>query len=220
MKVRKQNINKKETTIVSILLDKSGSMDPNRKATVEAINEYVGNLKNDKNKYKFNLTFFDTELEKPYVNVDIKNVGKLTEDLYRPDGMTALYDAVYQTANDIEKQNSEDKVLFVIMTDGLENSSHEHDQKQISLLIKRLQEKGWTFVFMGANQDSWATAQTWNIPVMNITNFNATEKGIHKSYEVLRGATMMYASSSAGGSNGSSSNFFNKDEQEELQNQR
>jgi uncharacterized protein with von Willebrand factor type A (vWA) domain len=196
MRVRNRQSNK---TYVHILLDKSGSMDPNRRATVDAINEYIGKLKKDGNKYNFSLTFFDTELEKPYENVDIQSVGKLTEDLYRPDGMTALLDAVHQTVSDTEEllksgtKYAGDKVLFVIMTDGMENASHEYNRTQVANLIKRLQEKEWTFIFLGANQDSWATAQNWGISSMNISNFNATNNGLRCAFNMMASATKGYS---------------------------
>jgi uncharacterized protein YegL len=49
------------------------------------------------------------------------------------------------------------KVLAVVVTDGLENASVEYTKDQLSALIKEREAAGWTFIYLGANQDAWAT---------------------------------------------------------------
>jgi len=50
-------------------------------------------------------------------------------------------------------------VIFVITTDGLENSSVEFTKTQIKTMIEEWQSKdGWTFTFLGANQDAFGEA--------------------------------------------------------------
>jgi hypothetical protein len=50
-------------------------------------------------------------------------------------------------------------VIFVITTDGLENSSKEFSKAQIKEMIEHQQKKyGWHFTFLGANQDAFAEA--------------------------------------------------------------
>lgn len=51
------------------------------------------------------------------------------------------------------------KVLCVIVTDGLENSSTETSPEQLAAIIAEREQRGWTFIYMGANQDAWATGQ-------------------------------------------------------------
>ena len=48
-----------------------------------------------------------------------------------------------------------EKVLFVIITDGEENSSRKYSTAQIKERIEHQKEKyGWEFVFFGANMDA------------------------------------------------------------------
>lgn len=90
---------------------------------------------------------------------NIKSVTELSRDNYRPGGWTNLYDAIGETIIATDKRIREldhvPAVLFVIITDGEENSSRTHDLNSIQNLIKAREEDGWTFVYMGANQDAW-----------------------------------------------------------------
>jgi len=167
-------------TLINFILDKSGSMSMRTDATISGFNEYLKTVKKEakksKDKTTFSLTMFDTEVVKKYVSKDIKDVEPLDRETYAPDGMTALYDAVCITVKEVEEELKKVKgktaVVTVILTDGEENSSQEYTQKELSAKIKELQKGNWSFVFLGANQDSWATAQKWGIHAGNIANFS------------------------------------------------
>lgn len=164
-------------TIVNFILDKSGSMSSVVSATISGFNEYIKTLKGDTNDYMFTLTLFDTNVSQPVKNVDIMDVEELTESSYRPDGMTALYDAVCKTIKEVNPAKGQ-KVLNIILTDGQENSSREYTEKDMKALIEdRTKQGNWTFVYLGANQDSYAVAQKYGIHQGNISNFNATARG-------------------------------------------
>lgn len=51
------------------------------------------------------------------------------------------------------------KVLCVILTDGLENASREFSPSALAELIRDRENNGWSFIYLGANQDAWATGQ-------------------------------------------------------------
>lgn len=48
--------------------------------------------------------------------------------------------------------------MFVIITDGEENSSREHSAEKVKAMIEEGKTYGWEFVFLGANIDAVATA--------------------------------------------------------------
>lgn len=186
---------KKLETLVSFILDKSGSMGAVRESTISGFNEYLKTLKNKKVQMSFSLTLFDTAVEKLYVNVPLKKIEELNEKTYTPDGMTALYDAVCQTIVEIEKTITKDqKSLVVIMTDGEENASQEYTQKELKKKIEELTKtKLWSFVFLGANQDAWANAQKFGISKMNVAAFNSTDAGITATFSGLSANTEAFA---------------------------
>jgi hypothetical protein len=177
-------------------MDKSGSMESIRDATIDGFNEYITTLKTKGGDYEVTLTYFDTEITSLFTRVPITEVKKLTREDYGPTGMTALYDGVGQTVDTLKKKvKVNTPVLVVIITDGGENSSKEYSQNNIAKLIKEQEKAGWTFVFIGANQDSWATAQTFGLTSnANVVNFNATEKGTKSLFKNLGEGTIMYAS--------------------------
>ncbi len=198
---------------VSFILDKSGSMDSVKSATISGFNEYIGTLKKDREvEYDLLLTLFDTDIIE-FERSPISNIVDLTDKTYQPNGGTALYDAAVSTIKDAEKVNS-GKNLVVIMTDGGENASKEYNEKDLKSLIERLEKTGkWTFVFLGANQDSYATAARFGVSAMNITNFNATTAGVGATMRAVAHNTVAYASSG----NTTTDSFFSEQDQQNLQ---
>ena len=76
---------------------------------------------------------FDNNYELLHDRIDIKAVNPITDKEYQVGGSTALLDAIGRTINKIgnaQKHTAEDyraeKVMFVIITDGGENSSREY----------------------------------------------------------------------------------------------
>jgi hypothetical protein len=54
------------------------------------------------------------------------------------------------------------KVIVVVQTDGLENSSREWDRAGVNALITEQREKySWDFVFLGAGPDAIQTAESY-----------------------------------------------------------
>lgn len=191
----------KLTTVVHVLLDASGSMESCRNSTIEGYNEYVNSLKKDGGKYKFSLTAFDSgydgklRLNKVHENVYVDDVPELTRETYKPDGGTPLHDAFCTTLKEASSRKDE-KHLFVVLTDGGENASREFTAKNMKDLKKQKEDEGnWTFVYLGANQDSFATSAQYGFSVSNTSNFNVTAKGINTMVGSLSEATRSMSSS-------------------------
>ena len=171
---------KQVKTVVGFVLDKSGSMSSCKRSTVSGFNEYIQTLKkeNKRGSCKFNLTLFDTVIYQKNINTELHDIKELTPKAYDPNGGTALYDAAVETIEMIKDRIDEEKekpaVLIAIMTDGEENSSKLHNEKCLKDLIHKLEHEGnWTFVFMGANQDSYQNASKIGISRGNTMNWNS-----------------------------------------------
>lgn len=195
----------KVTTVVHVLLDASGSMDTCRDATINGYNEYVNSLKKDGGKFKFSLTTFDSaftkdmqqelRLNKVHDSVFVDDVPKLTRKTFVPDGGTPLYDAFVTTLKKIESRPDE-KHLFVVLTDGEENSSTKYTAEDMKELKKQYEDEGnWTFVYLGANQDAIETAKNYGYSLSNASNFNTTAKGTNMVFASLATATRSYSAS-------------------------
>ena len=203
----KKTINTKTiTTIVNFILDRSGSMNECKEGTISGFNKYLKDLQKKKGHVLFSLTFFDTRVDKKYTLVPLSEVKKLNSENYVPDGNTALYDAAIDTIEQVSEQvdgmrESKPTVLTVIMTDGEENSSVHHDRECLNDLISKLQKAGnWTFIYLGANQDSWDNARHMGFSSGNVANYQSSNLGTMRGMNSVFMATsnLMDSSLTAG----------------------
>jgi len=91
----------------------------------------------------------------------------------------------------------------------MENSSTKHDQNCLIDLIKEMEKENWTFVFLGANQDSWGTAGNWGLSANNIANWNNSSAGsVNTAFMSLATDTANYTASAAT----TTTDFFSKED--------
>jgi len=153
----------KDTLHVGLLVDETGSMGPNHLAVVGGINEFVAKLAADANGTKVlaTLSMFDLHGNDPVVrnkfeDIPVQEVATLGAGDYAPRGATPLNDAVVRTIRSMDKRVKKDhRAMLVILTDGLENAS-ETSSRDVRKLIVEREKAGWEFIYLGANQDSWA----------------------------------------------------------------
>jgi hypothetical protein len=166
---------------IVIVLDESGSMETVRDSTISAINEFLDGQRKEQGKTWVTLTKFDTEFRPLYEYTPIEKVKKLNKDTYTPTGMTALHDAIGKTINTLKNRKSDKqiKTLFVVMTDGMENSSKEFTLSSVKTLIDGRKEAGWDFMFLGANIDSYAVGGTYGFgTTVNFVQSKAGMRGM------------------------------------------
>ena len=192
----------KKKMLVNVLLDESGSMGLCKETTISGINEYIQSLqatqKREGGEMLFSLTKFSSEkTDLMYIVRPINSIEKLTDKTYMPNGGTPLYDALGQTikkvVKELEGRVNKPKVLILIMTDGEENSSKEYTKEKIVEMIKEKEKDKWTFVYLGANQDSWSNAQQIGLSKGNVANCSYATKDWYSP--LLRATNVMYCSS-------------------------
>ena len=182
-----ENIEKKEKTQVYnvVILDKSGSMSSIRRAAVDGFNETLAGIKKAQEKFAETqehyislVAFCSCEMRKLYDKAPVAEALPLNYEEYEPCCCTPLYDAMGFTLTDIRKhvKDLDDAVVVVtIITDGLENASKEYNGQTVKKLVEDLRRQGWTFTYMGANQDSVEVAFT--LSIRNARNFDYSEDG-------------------------------------------
>lgn len=185
---------KENSTLIVMVLDRSGSMEVVRNDTVGGFNTFLGEQqKNNQGDTLITLAQFDHEYELLYNAVPINEVKPLTRETYVPRGMTALLDALGRTINDVGAKlaalNEEDrpsKVIFVVITDGQENASKELNRLKIKEMIEHQTSKySWEFVYLGANQDSFTEAANYGVSSQSTMNYANTSEGILRAYSTL-----------------------------------
>ena len=183
---------------VVIVLDESGSMQTIQDKTISGYNEYVTSMYPDGNATHLTLVKFSSRgTETVYGDIPVKDGAKLGHGNYTPNGNTPLFDAVGNTITAIdEKQKTSQAgqdILFVVITDGEENSSVQYTRQQIATMIADKEKSGWTFAYLGANQDSWANANSMGYSHMNNTQgFVATPAGMGNAFGSLTNSTRVY----------------------------
>ncbi|MBP5465525.1 MAG: VWA domain-containing protein [Treponema sp.] len=153
---------KKDLTEIVFILDKSGSMSGLEKDTIGGYNAFVEKQKAVEGGALVSTILFSDRSEVIHDRVPLAEVEKLTEAEYSVGGCTALLDAVGLAIQHIvtihkyaREEDRPEKTVFVITTDGEENSSREYSYPRLNSMIERQQEaSGWEFIFLGANIDA------------------------------------------------------------------
>lgn len=172
---------------IVFLLDRSGSMAGSESDTIGGYNSYLEKQRKNKINTKITTVLFDNEYEMLHERTDIKEVQKITEKEYYVRGCTALLDAIGKTIINIDRKVKNNKVLFIITTDGLENASREFTKEKIKSLIEL--HPNWEFLYIGANIDSYKEGASLGIKSQNIANYNKNKKGTENLYESINFAT-------------------------------
>ena len=191
-------VEKKKNNIVDVvfILDRSGSMGGLESDTIGGFNSMLEKQRKIEGKAFITTVLFDDQYELLHDRVNITKVNNITEKEYFVRGSTALLDAIGKTIakekaiqDTLGKNEKADKVLFVIITDGLENSSREYNSTTVKKLIETQKEKyGWEFLFLGANIDAIETANTIGINAERAVNYKSDSIGTKKNYDTLNKA--------------------------------
>lgn len=154
--------------------------------TIGGFNSFIE--KERKKEFNTNVTtiLFDHEYEVLYKRKAINDVKELTREEYFVRGSTALLDAIGRTITSLDKE-IDNKVLFVIMTDGMENSSIEFSKTQIKNMIEN---HTWEFIFIGANIDSYTEAGHIGIKRSHVANYRKSRDGFNRVFNSVEKATM------------------------------
>jgi len=157
------------TTQVFLLLDMSGSMQDGKEMTVDACNEFITGQKSGPGveESAFTLAVFNSNigLERIVKEAPMDRVPLIEHEHYQPDGVTPLYDAIGTGMDLLEHQSG--PVLFIIQTDGYENSSQKVTREDV---IRRVAEKtaaGWQFVYLGCDIDAMRNGEDIGISAGN-----------------------------------------------------
>ncbi|MDZ5713474.1 vWA domain-containing protein [Jeotgalibacillus haloalkalitolerans] len=191
---------KNDLTELVFILDKSGSMGGLESDTIGGYNSMLEKQKKIKGECNITTVLFDHHYELLHDRISVSKVNTMTEKEYQVGGSTALLDAVGRSLHKMisvqklsDGKDRADKVMFVIVTDGEENSSSEYSADHIKTLIKQQKEKhGWEFIFLGANLDAVKTAERYGISSDRAINYLADHEGTQLNYKVMSQAAASF----------------------------
>jgi len=161
-------------TEIICILDRSGSMIAIKTDTIGGFNSFLAEQKEVPGEAKMTLIQFDGAYEINYQGLPLSEVEDLSNATFVPRGSTALLDAIGKTLIDqkirIQKEAWAEKVIIAILTDGEENSSSKFNLETIKTLTESAQNDGWSFIYLGANQDSFSVASSMGININSELN--------------------------------------------------
>lgn len=191
---------KKGLTELVFILDKSGSMSGLEADTIGGYNSMLEKQQAVDGECHITTVLFDNNYELLHDRIDIKAVSAITEKEYAVGGSTALLDAIGMTIHKIgnaQKHTADDyraeKVMFVIITDGEENSSREYSAEKVKMQIERQKAKyGWEFIFLGANIDAVQTAGRFGIEPDRAIDYVPDSVGTSLNFSVMAEAVATF----------------------------
>ena len=180
---KKTMTDKVNSSYIAVVVDRSGSMSSMGSEVVGGFNAFIEKQIIEEGECHATIVRFDNEVEILKHGINLQEIEPADETTFLPRGMTALYDAIYQTTKAVEKKVEElkpDKVIVMILTDGYENSS-EVKGSLVKEEIKKKTTEGWEFVYVGANQDAIMTGTNMGFESKRCMTF-----GVQKSDETWK----------------------------------
>lgn len=168
---------RKDLTDLTVIVDRSGSMNDCAMEASNGINNFIEEQKKAPGECLATLVQFDTKYEFIHQGVPLSEVKPYE---LVPGGMTALLDAVGRSINETGKRlaamTEKDRpglVVFLIVTDGEENSSHEFSLEAVREMIEKQQKDyNWKFTFLGADHNAFAAGASMGIAAAGVAQFS------------------------------------------------
>ena len=183
---------KKDLTEIVFILDRSGSMGGLEADTIGGFNSMLLRQKKERGEAYVSTVLFDNTCDVLHDRLPIEKVEPITEKDYYVRGCTALIDAIGGAVEHIRnihkyarKEDVPEHTIFIITTDGMENASRRYTGDKVKRMIEEQKQKGWEFIFLGANIDAVETAERYGIRRERAANYNATKEGTGAMYACM-----------------------------------
>ena len=184
---------KKGLTEIVFVLDRSGSMGGLENDTIGGYNSMIEKQKTEEGEVIISTVLFDHETEVLHDRVPLDKIRPITEKEYFVRGSTALLDAVGGAIHHIgnvhkyaRPEDVPEKTLFIITTDGMENSSTRYNYDRVKKMVERQKEKyHWEFIFLGANIDAAEVAGRFGVDKSRAVTYECDSAGTKLNYQVM-----------------------------------
>ena len=136
---------------------------------------------------------FDDQTEILHDRKNLEKVERITDKEYYVRGSTALLDAVGGAIHHIgnvhkyaREEDVPEKTLFIITTDGMENSSRQYSYDKVKKMIEKQKEKyHWEFIFLGANIDAVGVADRFGVDRQHAVRYECDSAGTALNFQVM-----------------------------------
>lgn len=200
---------------VGLILDKSSSMRHLEHVVPEVVDAEIAYLakrsKDMDQETRVSVFLFSDASECVIWDKDVLRMPSL-KSLYRPNGNTALLDAVDGAIDDLAQtpqKYGDHAFLLYALTDGQENQSRRATAASIAAKIRGLAEN-WTLGVLVPDQRSVFDAKSFGFPANNISVWSTTQRGFEEAGSTMRQATDSFMSARVTGIRGTK-NLFSVD---------
>ena len=184
---------RKGLTELVFILDRSGSMSGLEADTIGGFNSLIAKQKKEEGTAFISTVLFDDQAEVLYDRISLDRIEPMNDRQYYVRGCTALLDALGGAIHHIgnvhkyaREEDRPEKTIFIITTDGMENSSHRYTYDKVKKMVERQRDKyGWEFLFLGANIDAIEVAGRFGVQANRAVNYECDSEGTQLNYEVL-----------------------------------
>ena len=183
----------KGLTELVFILDRSGSMSGLEADTIGGFNSLIAKQKKEEGTALISTVLFDDHVEVLYDRISLDRIEPMNDRQYYVRGCTALLDALGGAIHHIgnvhkyaREEDRPEKTIFIITTDGMENSSHRYTYDKVKKMVERQRDRyGWEFLFLGANIDAIEVAGRFGVQANRAVNYECDSEGTQLNYEVL-----------------------------------
>lgn len=184
---------KKGLTEIVFILDRSGSMSGLESDTIGGYNSMIEKQKKEEGEALISTVLFDGQTDVLHDRVPLDKISPITGKEYYVRGSTALLDAVGGAIHHIgnvhkyaREEDVPEKTLFIITTDGMENSSRQYSYDKVRKMIEKQKEKyHWEFIFLGANIDAVGVADRFGVDRQHAVRYECDSAGTALNFRVM-----------------------------------
>lgn len=186
---------KNHFTYMQILLDRTGSMSSMKDEVITGFNSFIKQQKELPGDMLVTVVQFDSEepYEVLYDKRIIEDIPELDERTYVPRSFTPLLESLHKGLTNMIQymkssgENRAELCIFVLITDGQENSSKKEFTKQkVRELVKEFEDLGGRMIYLSSDLNGIQDAiQDYGITRSSVTSYVPSNEGVKEMYSVL-----------------------------------
>ena len=195
-----------DCTQISVILDRTGSMESIRADTIGGFNSFLAEHKRLPTQVTLTLVQFDSmdPYEVVHAYAPIVAVPELTEETFVPRANTPLFDAIGRGIVDLDTRlrsmpvaQRPARIIFVIVTDGQENSSHEFTGAQVRSMVTERRAAGWQIVFLSADEGAIASGESVGVRAQQSMGVMKSSRGSSRLWSTVARESARYSECAA-----------------------